>query len=148
MQGQNSANILGPQGNVMTIRASEYISRAQGASKPHFRPRYQIQLPSYKSTTIYDSYTKSGLQPPLTLVNTSHPACHCHSPCPPPTHFHTPPPTLTTHLTTAPLYPNPPLGLQVLSSFADSGKKIALIPGSGDFPGNFIFLIKPPEFNI
>ena len=30
----------------------------------------------------------------------------------------------------------------------DSGKKIALIPGSRDFPGNFIFLIKPPEFNI
>ena len=26
--------------------------------------------------------------------------------------------------------------------------KIALIPGSRDFPGNFIFLIKPPEFNI
>ena len=30
----------------------------------------------------------------------------------------------------------------------DSGKKIALIPGSRDFLGNFIFLIKPPEFNI
>ena len=29
----------------------------------------------------------------------------------------------------------------------DAGKKMALIPGSRDFPGNFIFLIKPAEFN-
>ena len=27
-----------------TIDASEYISRAQGASKPHLRPRNQVQL--------------------------------------------------------------------------------------------------------
>ena len=42
---QNSANILGLQGNVTIIGASEYISRAQGASKPHLRLRYQVQLP-------------------------------------------------------------------------------------------------------
>ena len=41
----DSANILWPQGNVTTIGASEYISRAQGASKPHQRPRNQVQLP-------------------------------------------------------------------------------------------------------
>ena len=41
---QNSANILGPQGNVTMIGASEYISRAQGASRPHLRLRYQVQL--------------------------------------------------------------------------------------------------------
>ena len=37
-------SILGPQGNATTIDASEYISRAQGASKPHLRPRNQVQL--------------------------------------------------------------------------------------------------------
>ena len=37
--------VLGPQGNVTTIGASEYIWRAQGASKPHLRPRYQVLLP-------------------------------------------------------------------------------------------------------
>ena len=42
---QNSANILGPQGNVTMIGASEYISRAQGVSKPHLRLRYPVQLP-------------------------------------------------------------------------------------------------------
>ena len=43
------------------------------------------------------------------------------------------------------------LGFLVLSSFAYPGipvKKIALIAGSGDFPVNLIFLIKPPDFNI
>ena len=40
----NSASILGPQGNVTTIDASEYISRTQGASKPHLRPRNLLQL--------------------------------------------------------------------------------------------------------
>ena len=42
---QKSANILGPQVNVRTLSASEYISRAQGASKPNQWPRNQIQLP-------------------------------------------------------------------------------------------------------
>ena len=42
---QNSANILGQQGNVTTIGVSEYISRAHGASKPYLRPWNQAQLP-------------------------------------------------------------------------------------------------------
>ena len=64
----------------------------------------------YESTTSYDRYTKSFLQPPLTLVNTPHTAGHRHSPSPSPTHYHTPPPTqyLTIPQTTVPLYPNPP----------------------------------------
>ena len=36
-----------------------------------------------KSTTSYDQNTKSGLELPPTLVNTPHPAYHCHSPLPP-----------------------------------------------------------------
>ena len=67
--------------------------------------------PNYKSTTSYDRHTKSGLQPPPTLVNTPHPTYHRYSLCPLiKTHYHTPPPTqyLTTHQTTVPLYPNPP----------------------------------------
>ena len=40
----NSAGILGPQGNATTIDASEYISKAQFGSKPHLRPRNQVQL--------------------------------------------------------------------------------------------------------
>ena len=65
---------------------------------------------NYKSKASYDQNTKSGLQPPPTLVNTPHPAYYRHSPCPSPTHYHTPPATqyLTTHQTTVPLYPNPP----------------------------------------
>ena len=39
----DSESILGPQGNVTTIDASQYISRAQGRSKPHLRPRNQVQ---------------------------------------------------------------------------------------------------------
>ena len=62
----NSASILGPQANVTKIDDSEYISRAQGASKPHLRPRNQVQLHEIKSTTSYDQMTKSGLQPPPT----------------------------------------------------------------------------------
>ena len=41
---QNSGNILVPQGNVAKIGRSEYISRALGASKPHLRPKNQVQL--------------------------------------------------------------------------------------------------------
>ena len=40
----NSASVIVPQGNVTMVDASEYISRAQGASKPHLRPRNQVQL--------------------------------------------------------------------------------------------------------
>ena len=40
----NSASILGPKGTVTTIDVSEYISKAQGASKPHLRLRNQVQL--------------------------------------------------------------------------------------------------------
>ena len=41
---QNFSNILEPKGNVTTIDASEYISTAQGASKPHLRPRNKVQF--------------------------------------------------------------------------------------------------------
>ena len=78
------ANILGPQGNVTTIGASEYISKAQGASKPHLRPMSNSpnNSPNYKSTTSYDRHTKYGLQRPPSIVNTPHPAAyHRHSPC-------------------------------------------------------------------
>ena len=37
---------------------------------------------NHKSATSYDQNTKSGLQPPPTLVNTPHPAYHRNSSCP------------------------------------------------------------------
>ena len=53
---------------------------------------------------------KNWLTTSPTLVNTPHTSCHRHSSCPSQTHYHTPLPTqyLTAHLTTIPLYPNPP----------------------------------------
>ena len=109
---QNSANILGPQGNVTMIGASEYISRAQGESKPHLRLRYQVQLPELQINNKLWLPTKCGLQPPPTLVNTPYPACHHHSPCPLTNSLPHPAPMqyLTTPQTTIPLHPNlPPL---------------------------------------
>ena len=67
---QNSANILGPQGNVTMIGASEYILRAQGTSKPHLQSRYQVQLLEQQSMIATQN-----------LSDTPHLACHCHSPC-------------------------------------------------------------------
>ena len=83
--------------------------RAQGASKPHLRPRYQVQLPELQSNNNLWSPHK------IWLTTASHP---CYTPqhatathpAPSPTHYHTPPPTqyLTTHQTTVPLHSNPP----------------------------------------
>ena len=73
---QNFANILRPQGNVTTIDASEYISRAQGASKPHHRSRNQVKL--------LEQQIKNRLWSPHKIwLTTTHPA-------PSSTHFHTP----------------------------------------------------------
>ena len=51
-------------------------------ANPTFDSGTKYNSPNYKSTTSYDRHTNSGLQPPPTLVNTPHPACHRHSPCP------------------------------------------------------------------
>ena len=99
----NSASILGPQGNVTTIDASEYISRAQGASKPHLRRRNQVQLHELQINNKLWSKHKTWLTLPTQYTTATHQA-------PSPTHYHTPPAPqyLTTHQTTAPLYHNPP----------------------------------------
>ena len=57
---QNSANILGPQMNVTTIGASEYISRTQ----PHLRLRYQVQLPELQTNNKLWSLHKIWLTTP------------------------------------------------------------------------------------
>ena len=89
---QNSANILGPQGNVTTIGASEYISRAQGASKPHLR----TQVPSTTPRTTNQQQSMIATQnldynrpPPLLTLPTQHDTTT--HPGPPPTYCHTPP---------------------------------------------------------
>ena len=79
----NSASIQGPQGNVTTIDASEYISRAQGASKQHLRSRNQVQLHEIQFNNKLRSKNKTWLTTAPTLVNTPHPAYHRHSLCPP-----------------------------------------------------------------
>ena len=83
--------------------------------KAQFDTGTKYNSTNYKETTSYEQNTKSSLQPPLTVVNTPHPAYHLFVglvalPAPSPTHYHTPPATqyLTTHQTTVPLYPNPP----------------------------------------
>ena len=110
-----TTTILEPQGNVSTIDTTEYISRTQGASKPHLRPINKYNSQNYKSTTSYDRHRKSGLQPSpllLTLFTLHTTATH---PAPSPTHYHTPPATkyLITHQTTVELYSNP-LPLQAI----------------------------------
>ena len=100
----NSASILGSQGNVTKIDASEYISGHKEQANPTCDPGTKYNSTNYKSTTSYDQKTKSGLQPlPSQHTTVNHPA-------PSPTHYHTPPATqyLSTHHTTVPLYPNPP----------------------------------------
>ena len=70
------------QRNVTTVGALEYISRAQFASKPHIRPRYQVQLPELRINNKLCSPHKIWLTTASTLVNTPQPAYHRHSPCP------------------------------------------------------------------
>ena len=77
---QNSENILGPQGNVTTIGASEYISRAQEASKPHLQHRYQVQLPELQINNKLWSPHK------IWLVTTQHTTATPLAPSP--THYH------------------------------------------------------------
>ena len=59
----NSTSILRPQGDVTTIGASEYISKAQFKvqTNPTCDPGSKYNSPNYKSTTRYDRETKSGL---------------------------------------------------------------------------------------
>ena len=82
---QNSANILRPQGNVTKIGASEYISRAQGASKPQVHnchPGTKYNSSNNKSTTcLIATQNLAYNRPHPTLVNTPHPAYNSHSPC-------------------------------------------------------------------
>ena len=86
---QNLANILGPQGNVTMIGASEYISRAQGASKSHLRPRNQVQLPEQQINKLWSPH-KIWLTLPSLNSTATHPA-------PSPTHYNTPPPYAVSH---------------------------------------------------
>ena len=79
--------------------ASEYISRAQGASKPYLRPRNKLQLPKQQINHKLWSPNKIWLTLPTQ-----------HTTAPSPTDYHTTPATkyLTTHQTTVSLYSNPP----------------------------------------
>ena len=72
---QRTQSILEPQGNVTTIDASEYISRVQGASKPHLRPRnlttHHTTIPLYPNppTTPYGQFIFNCYSIPLSASN-------------------------------------------------------------------------------
>ena len=82
----------------------------KGASKPHLRPRNQVQLYELQINTKLLSKHKIWLTtaPPLLTLPTQHTTAI--QPAPSPTHYHTPPATqyLTTDQTTVALYHNPP----------------------------------------
>ena len=72
---QRTQSILEPQGNVTTIDASEFISRVQGASKPHLRPRnlttIHTTIPLYPNppTTPYGQFILNCYSIPLSASN-------------------------------------------------------------------------------